>query len=578
MLSIRIIFLFFLTLNSKTLAKSVQSDLSSDVNIKWVDDKFVLELLKQPSRNNSTLVIIDTRSSNEYNGWKSFEKYDYNTDLLNVFYGHFKGAVNFEVEWLFNYNETQLNDLFTNRVGLLQIPDEEIIGNQTTEENSYEILIYDTKLERLEAMRDYFLNKYRIQTLYLYKIIDKKVLYEELEKQNLTHLTEYEPAYDILVSPEFLYSLIFNPIASIATTYRIANLTQTTPSLVQPIPNYKLFDVSNVDENQFYMISHIPTSVHLSTNEVEEPPLWNRKSRAKLIELLAELGIRENNTELIIFYGNPDPMAAFRAAVIFKWLGVNNVKVLNGGYKSWLRRNFPIEKKFNKRIPVEKSEAYFNNKIDTEKSTYIVNMEFMQDLVKNFNTFWDQYSVIDIRTWKEFSGEVSGYEDLNITGRIPGSIWGKAGYTIYDLEDYRNPDSTMRSSDDIRAMWTQLGIDYKNKHLIFYCGNGWRAGEVLIYAEIMGLTRISLYDGGWYEWTSLANNTIEKGLPQFSTFNWDSYGSTKIIANNSKLGNDTFTDNHDIAKSDAKSSANKLFSFNIFALFNLVSGCLYFNF
>ena len=160
---------------------------------------------------------------------------------------------------------------------------------------------------------------------------------------------------------------------------------------------YKLFDVSYGDETQFYMISHIPTSLHLDTCEIEEPPIWNRKSRAKLIELVAQLGIKENNTELIIFYGNPDPMAAYRAAVVFKWLGVNNVRILNGGYKSWLRRNFPIEKKYNKRIPVEKAENYFNNKIYNEKSTYIVDMEFMQDLVKNFNTFWDQYSLIDIR-------------------------------------------------------------------------------------------------------------------------------------------------------------------------------------
>jgi hypothetical protein len=260
-----IIFILFYSnvlINTKNV---IRNNDSSDVNIKWIDDKFALELLKQ--NNSILLTIIDTRSSNEYNGWKSFEKYDYNTDSVNVFSGHFKGAINFEVEWLFNFNETQLNDLFTTRVGVLN---EENGGNNTDDTKFYNILIYDTKLERIEAMRDYFLNKYKIQTLYLYKIIDKKILYDELVAQNLTHLAEHEPSYDLLISPEFLYSLIFNPIASIATTNRIANLTQTTAALVTPMPNYKLFDVSNVDENQFYMISHIPTSVHLSTNEIEE--------------------------------------------------------------------------------------------------------------------------------------------------------------------------------------------------------------------------------------------------------------------------------------------------------------------
>ena len=60
----------------------------------------------------------------------------------------------------------------------------------------------------------------------------------------------------------------------------------------------------------------------------------------------------------------------------------------------------------------------------------------------------------------------------------------------------------MRSGLEILNMWDDLDIDYKNKHLIFYCGTGWRAAEVMYYAELMGLNKVSLYDGGWYEWSS----------------------------------------------------------------------------
>lgn len=60
----------------------------------------------------------------------------------------------------------------------------------------------------------------------------------------------------------------------------------------------------------------------------------------------------------------------------------------------------------------------------------------------------------------------------------------------------------MRSGLEILKMWDNLDIDYKNKHLIFYCGTGWRAAEVMYYAELMGLNRISLYDGGWFEWSA----------------------------------------------------------------------------
>ena len=71
----------------------------------------------------------------------------------------------------------------------------------------------------------------------------------------------------------------------------------------------------------------------------------------------------------------------------------------------------------------------------------------------------------------------------------------------------------MKPAADILKMWDELGIDYKNKHLIFYCGTGWRAAECLIYAEVIGLKRVSLYDGGWFEWTSFPGNKIEKGVP-----------------------------------------------------------------
>ncbi len=148
-------------------------------------------------------------------------------------------------------------------------------------------------------------------------------------------------------------------------------------------------------------------------------------------------------------------------------MNVNNVRILNGGYNAWLRKNYPIEKKINNRKPIE-----FKDERLPILTNYIVDIEFVQDIVNNLEVFSDQYSLIDIRSWQEHIGEISGYSDLNITGRIPGSQWGKAGSDVNQLEDYRNADLTMRSAGDIRKMWDSLGINYTNKHLIFYCGSG----------------------------------------------------------------------------------------------------------
>lgn len=116
-----------------------------------------------------------------------------------------------------------------------------------------------------------------------------------------------------------------------------------------------------------------------------------------------------------------------------------------------------------------------------------------------------------LRSYEEHVGETSGYTDLKHKGRIPSSLWGRGGVSSEQLEDYRNPDLTMRSGVEILKMWDEIGIDYKTKHLIFYCGNGWRSSEVMFYAELMGLYKVSMYDGGWYDWSSNPNNSIQLG-------------------------------------------------------------------
>lgn len=220
---------------------------------------------------------------------------------------------------------------------------------------------------------------------------------------------------------------------------------------------------------------------------------------------------------MVLLYGNPDPMAAFRVALIMKWMGVKDIRVLNGGYNSWSLKKFTTETNSNKRETINSDQDFLiklfdEQSINTQSSlNYIVDQDYVLDLVKNQELFSEQYELIDVRSYAEYMGEQSGYSDLEIKGRIPSSIWGGGGSSSNNLQDFRNPDLTMRSGYEILRMWDDLGIDYKNKHLIFYCGNGWRSSEVMFYAELMGLYRISFYDGGWLDWTSNKNNSIQIG-------------------------------------------------------------------
>ena len=114
-----------------------------------------------------------------------------------------------------------------------------------------------------------------------------------------------------------------------------------------------------------------------------------------------------------------------------------------------------------------------------------------------------EFTLVDNRTWDEYTGKSSGYSYHDKMGRIPGAVFGYAGKTDSNSLDYlRNIDDTMRNADEIIAMWQEGGIDTQN-HLSFMCGSGWRAAEVLFYANVAGLDNVSLYSDGWIGWSNV---------------------------------------------------------------------------
>ncbi|HEB0896991.1 TPA: sulfurtransferase, partial [Citrobacter braakii] len=119
-------------------------------------------------------------------------------------------------------------------------------------------------------------------------------------------------------------------------------------------------------------------------------------------------------------------------------------------------------------------------------------------------------SLVSIRSWPEFIGTTSGYSYIKPKGEIAGARWGHAGSDSTHMEDFHNPDGTMRSADDIAAMWKQWNI-LPEQQVSFYCGTGWRASETFMYARAMGWKNVSVYDGGWYEWSSSPKNPIASG-------------------------------------------------------------------
>ena len=113
--------------------------------------------------------------------------------------------------------------------------------------------------------------------------------------------------------------------------------------------------------------------------------------------------------------------------------------------------------------------------------------------------------------WAEFSGQTTGYKTHKHKGRIPGSIYGQAEFKgPNSLTPYRNIDDTMRNADEILDLWRRSGIDPDTK-VCFMCGGGWRAAEVLTFAQVIGVPHASLYSDGWIGWSNDRSNPVETG-------------------------------------------------------------------
>jgi molybdopterin synthase sulfurtransferase len=282
-----------------------------------------------------------------------------------------------------------------------------------------------------------------------------------------------------------------------------------------PAGAFRLFHV-NFGVPEEYEENHIPGAVYLDTNRLENPRDWNRRTPEELEAALRSLGIIRDTT--VILYGRDTEghanekwpgrragqIAACRAALILRYAGVDDVRLLDGGYDHWVQAGNPLETILNKPQPV----ASFGAQIPARPQVII-------DIAEAKLILSDQghAALVSVRTWREHIGAVSGYNYIGPAGRIAGDIWGNCGSDAYHMEHYRNVDNTMRAYPEIASNWNNAGIR-ADKWVAFYCGTGWRASETWFYAYLMGWPRIAVYDGGWFEWSrDPVSNPIEVGEP-----------------------------------------------------------------
>lgn len=254
----------------------------------------------------------------------------------------------------------------------------------------------------------------------------------------------------------------------------LQHLLQGKPVAAKPTGSWRIIEVTTGE-----------SASGLDIRRLESGPLWNLVPAPELATVLAEMGIRFDTT--VILYSH-NPLAAARAAHILLYAGVKDVRMLDGvGFMESvsLAAGQPID---------ARGEAAFGTRIPAHPEL-MINMAEAQSLLHR-----DDASLVSIRSEQEHTGQTSGYDYICTKGDIPGARWGHAGEGKNGMGDFLNPDGTLRSAEEITAMWQACNITAEQE-VAFYCGTGWRASLAFMCARAMGWPRIAVYDGGWYEWS-----------------------------------------------------------------------------
>ena len=252
--------------------------------------------------------------------------------------------------------------------------------------------------------------------------------------------------------------------------------------------DYAIFEVSwgEGDKANKYK-EHIKGAYHFNTDWIEDGPVWNLRSAEEIKKNLLKQGITSNKT--VIIYSD-DASAGFRVNWALKWAGVKDVRVMNGGLKVWKEAGFETETTAN----TPKEVTNFGINIPAHPEYDISRAKEVAEKVKN-----EGLKLVSIRSWDEYTGKTSGYDYIEKAGEPQGAIFGFSGETKADVNDYYDPDGTLRNPQEIYNLWKGQGIQETDK-IALYCGTGWRNAVPWFMTQLTGRANTYFYDGGWNDW------------------------------------------------------------------------------
>jgi thiosulfate/3-mercaptopyruvate sulfurtransferase len=231
---------------------------------------------------------------------------------------------------------------------------------------------------------------------------------------------------------------------------------------------------------QQYQTSHIPGAYYLDLNQDLSSPVKQHGGRHPLpnptdfATKLSNMGI--NSQTLVVAYDDSRYAFAARLWWLLRYLGHNQVAVLDGGFKGWLSCGYPVTEAMPNRAPAKFAPQLQQQVVDREA------------IIARKDR--PQVALIDSRESDRFDGKREPID--RIAGHIPGAV----NYPWHEVSD----DQGYLISEALqRQRWEKLNLA---QEILVYCGSGVTACVNLLSLEIAGIHTGKLYPGSWSDWCS----------------------------------------------------------------------------
>lgn len=236
---------------------------------------------------------------------------------------------------------------------------------------------------------------------------------------------------------------------------------------------------------QQYVENHLSSArfVHLD-NDLSAPKTGSNgrhplASPEQLIKVFQHLGINQDSR--VVAYDDMGGCFASRLWWSLKWLGFDNVAVLNGGLQSWLKIGGTLTSILPQVTP--------GNFIGQPQEQWVVKVD---DIETNLAS--KEYLIIDARANDRYRGENETIDP--VAGHIPGAI-------NRPFVNNLDKDGLFKTATEINNELTTLLSNHPQQPIIHQCGSGVSACHNWLAMSYAGLDRtLRLYPGSWSEWVS----------------------------------------------------------------------------